>query len=65
MDIKVELIKLGKKQVDLLEEIRKRGYPRLLPCQISGYINGLVLGPQADSVLELCREIIHEWKEEK
>ena len=63
MDIKIELIRLRKKQVDLLEELRKRGYPRLMPCQLSGYINGLVLGPQADTVLELCREIIKEWRE--
>ena len=61
MDIKVELLKLGKKQVDLLEEIRKRGYPKLSFPQLSSYINGRIGGPQAEKVLELSREILADW----
>ena len=62
MDIKIELLKLGKRQVDLLEEIRKRGFVRLYPCQLSDYIGGRNVSPQAKTVLLLCEQIIDEWK---
>ena len=61
-DIKVRLTQLGKKQVDLLEVIRKRGYPKLLSCTLSSYINGHVLGPQSEVVLTIAREILDEWE---
>ena len=63
-DIKVRLMQLGKKQTELLKEIRKKGYPKLLPCALSSYINGHVLGPQAEVVLSIAREILDEWEKE-
>lgn len=63
-DIKVRLTQLEKKQIELLNEVRKRGYPRLAPCALSSYINGHVVGPQADAVLTITREILDEWEKD-
>lgn len=61
MNIKIRLLELNKKQVDLLEEIRKRGYSHLDPSVLSKYINGRAVTPQAKSVLALCEDILTEW----
>jgi len=58
----VSLAQLGKKQVDLLEEVHQRGYKTLSQQQLSAYICGRTFGPQADAVLKLCDMIIEEWK---
>ncbi|MBQ6894853.1 MAG: hypothetical protein IJN40_05115 [Clostridia bacterium] len=58
----VALAQLGKKQVDLLYEVQRRGYPRLNQQQLSAYARGATVGPQADAVLKLCDMIIEEWK---
>lgn len=65
--IKIKLIELGKKQVDLLDEIRKRGYPGLADTQLSRYINSRERTAQAEAVLDICRQIIDDWenKEER
>lgn len=62
MQIKIRLLELGKKQTDLLAEVHKRGYPRLTAGQLSGYINNTIPGPQRDAVIELCHDILDEWK---
>ena len=64
-EVKIVLLKAGKKQVDLLEEIRKRGYPNLYDSQLSRYVTGRERGPQAAAVMELCEEIIDEWENER
>lgn len=46
--IKARLAIMGKRQIDLLEELRKRGYPNLYATQLSSYINGHACGPQAN-----------------
>ncbi len=58
----VALAQLGMKQVDLLYEIQRRGYPRLNQQQLSAYARGTVVGPQADAVLKLGEQIISEWE---
>lgn len=65
MEIKLRLLKLGKKQVDLLEEVRKRGYRNLYPTQLSQYILGKIQTAQAEAVLEICRQILVEWENER
>lgn len=60
--IKISLAELGKKQVDLLEELKKRGYKTLYPTQLSNYINGRESGPQANAVKATIYEIINYWK---
>lgn len=62
MNIKIKLLELGKKQVDLLDEVRKRGYPKLDPSVLSRYINGREIAPQAKAVLALCEDILSEWE---
>lgn len=61
---KVRLAILGKKQIDLLFEIRKRGYKNLEPPTLSTYINGNSTSPQAQAVLELIDTILTEWESE-
>ncbi len=61
MSIKSRLLELNKKQVDLLDEVRKRGYPRLDSSVLSKYINGRAVTPQAKKVLALCENILAEW----
>lgn len=60
--IKAELALLGKKQVDLLYEIQKRGYKGLHQSQLSAYLRGTVCGAQSEAVLKLVHTIIDEWK---
>ena len=64
MDIKIKLLELNKKQVDLLDAVRKRGYPKLDPSVLSKYINGRAVTPQSKSVLALCENILAEWSTE-
>ncbi len=62
MNIKIKLLELNKKQVDLLDEIRKRGYPKLDPSVLSRYINGRDVTPQAKAVLSICEDVLNEWE---
>lgn len=61
-EFKIRMIKLGKRNVDLLEEVRKRGYPKLYQQQLSAYICRREFGPQAKAVLALIEDIITEWE---
>ena len=60
----ITLAELGKKQVDLLYELQQRGYKNLCQQQLSGYLRGVIHGPQADAVLKLSDMIIEEWRNE-
>lgn len=62
-NIKVRLLLLKKRQIDLLEELRKRGYPNLYDSQLSAYISGTNKGPQAQAVMKLADEICSEWEQ--
>lgn len=64
-DIKVRLAQLDKKQTDLLDEVRKEGYPRLTQTAFCAYINGRIGGPQAEVVLEIARGILDIWERKK
>ena len=61
---KSRLAALGKRQVDLLAEVRKRGYKNLQPPQISNYLSGMYTGPQAQAVLKIIGDILDEWEKE-
>lgn len=60
--VKVRLAELEKKQKDLLEVIRTKGYPRLQQPQLNAYINGAVTTPQSQAVMRIVDEILDEWK---
>ena len=65
MNIKIRLLELGKKQVDLVDELRKHGFPKLGPSLLSRYINGRHVTPQAHSVMDMCDKILTEWEQRK
>ena len=62
MSIKIDLLKLGKKQIDLLAEVRRRGYPKMYESQLSLYLSGRDRSPQGAEVIKLCKDIINDWK---
>ena len=64
-EIKIRLLRLEKRQVDLLDAIRKRGFKNLQPSTLSQYISGTITGPQAETVIKIIYEILASWEEEK
>lgn len=63
MNIKIKLLELNKRQKDLLEELRNRGYS-IQPPELSVFINKQLTTPKADVILGLCDEILTEWENE-
>ena len=63
--VKIRLAKINKKQVDLLKEIRKRGFKNLQPPALSTYINGNSTAPQSEAVMKLVYEILSKWEKEQ
>lgn len=62
MLIKMKLLELGKKQVDLLEELKKRGYNKIYPSELSLMLSGSLTTPKSEGVIDCCYEIINEWE---
>lgn len=62
MSIKIKLLELGKRQTDLLTELRKRGWKSLQPSELSIIVNGKLTTPKAQSVLAMCDRILTEWE---
>ena len=62
MEIKIELLKLGKRQKDLIAELRGRGF-KVSPSDFSCMVNGYLQTPKAEKVLAESEVIINEWKE--
>lgn len=60
-DIKIKLFELGKKQVDLLRELRNRGQ-KVSPQELSCFISGVVQTPKIETVLNIARDILKEWE---
>jgi len=60
--IKIRLLTLGRKQVELLDEIRKRGYPGLATTQLYTYINHPGEAPQCVAVLKIVEDVLTEWE---
>lgn len=65
MNTKIRLIQLGKKQVDLLMEIHKRGHNEVTAAEMSNTINYRIQTPKAFLIREWCDEILTEWEKEK
>lgn len=64
-EIKLRLMQLDKKQVDLLAELRRRGYTNMCQPTLSKYIRGHEVTPQARAVRELSYQILDEWESEE
>lgn len=62
---KARLAALGKRQIDLLAECRKRGYASLQPPLLSRYLSGAQTGPQATAVLAIADEVLEKWEMEQ
>ena len=63
MEIKVELIRLNKKQQDLIIELNKRGV-NCSQQEVSCALRGLPR-PKFDKIREESERIINEWKEKQ
>ncbi len=65
--IKMRLLGLDKRQVDLLDVLRGRGFPNLDKFHLSSIINGhtSATSPLAVAVLKKIDEILCEWEEER
>ena len=64
MSIKIKLLELNKRQTDLLTELKRRGFKKLQPSELSIIISGKLTTPKAESVLEMCYCILAEWESE-
>lgn len=60
MNTKIELIKLGKKQNDLVLALNERGF-KATPAFVSTVISGALDTPKAQSARIAISEIIQEW----
>lgn len=62
MNIKISLMELGKKQIDLIPELTKRGI-NISSCDLSRALNDNVYHtPKLKKVREFSEEIIEDWK---
>ena len=57
--LKYDITQYGIKQVELLHELRKRGY-KVEPPQLSNAINGVSVSKSATSIVGECERIIKE-----
>lgn len=60
--VRPRLANLDKTQVELLKEIRKRGFTNLNSQQLSKYVNGHECTPQARAVMQVAFEVLDEWE---
>lgn len=64
MNIKVRLAILGKMQKDLLDEVRKRGFPKMTASRFSAFLRRHDVGPTSEKVMNLVYDILDEWEKE-
>lgn len=60
--VRPRLALLGKTQVELLSEVRKRGFTNLTTSQFSKYVNGHECTPQARAVMQVAFKVLDEWE---
>lgn len=59
MDIKSRMADVGMSQVDLIFELRKRGY-EVQPPMLSSILRGVYTYPKAKTILAECEKILSE-----
>lgn len=64
-EIKARLAKLGKKQIDLIPELHKRGITVSNPSELSNAINNLNRGPKGQAIASAANEILNDWEQDK
>lgn len=62
--IKIRLMELGKKQVDLIPELAKMGI-KTEPAELSNALSGRYQKPKLDKILSACNVIVTEWENQK
>lgn len=62
--IKARLAELGKKNIDVIRELKLRGIT-CSPSHFSDAINGRNTSETADRICEMANDIICEWEKEK
>ena len=62
--IKIRLMELGKKQVDLIPELAKIGI-KTEPAELSNALSGRYQKPKLDKILSACNVIVTEWENQK
>lgn len=62
--IKVRLVELGKKQVDLIPELAKKGL-KVNPTELSLAIGGKNQQPKMGDILSAANEIVSRWEQEQ
>lgn len=65
MNTKIRLLQLGKKQVDLLDELHKQGFTRVDPAGLSNAINHRTNTPLAYRIREETEKILEMWEKEQ
>lgn len=58
--IKMKLLELGRKQVDLISELERRGI-QTNPAELSNSINGNLNTPKGAKIRQECLYILDEW----
>ena len=66
-EIKIKLLELGKRQLDLMWELNKRGFPNVTQTSISKVINRNRVWETAggDRIRAAIEEILDEWEQEQ
>lgn len=59
MDIKKRMSDIGMTQVDMIFELRKRGY-EVQPPMLSSILRGVYTYPKARQILSECEKIVNE-----
>ena len=62
-DLKLRLVKLDKRQVDIIKELAKQNII-VSPAELSGFIAGYRTGAKADLVLAEADKIVRRWEDE-
>lgn len=59
MTVLDKMNRLGMTQVEMIQELRKRGY-EIQPPMMSSILTGVYTYPKAKKILETCEEIVNE-----
>lgn len=64
-EIKIRLVTLGKRQIDILAAIRERYREKISPSELSRIINGIQNDNKSQRVLKEIDIILTEWETKK
>lgn len=65
MEIKIRLISLGKRQVDIIAALRERFHETISSPELSKIINGVRNDNKSHRVIDEIKIILGEWEKER